>query len=317
MTAIRDEEAEDLAYELRRRVAPILGNAELALEGAFGPVTPEQRDALEEIVGSSEELGAVIAHAFEADDVEEGVDPDSPLPTTDPDSAPPIALSVENGFDGVLAAQLERSGHEVLNGDPAGTPHHAIVDCGVPTRADLEAIRERACQGDTLSLTVVSTIDAESVPAPVLGVSAIVSPTVSAERLREELPEMTGDGTGAVAVLGPVDERLLETLSGMPETSTVEVDPAADGVLETIAASGADVAVLEAGEGTINWDLLAALRDPSNPGRLPVLAVGPPPTGEEWVEVTGHDQFAHRPLSAVELAGEVLTDLSRGETIDG
>ena len=57
MTAIRDEEAEDLAYELRRRVAPILGNAELALEGAFGPVTPEQRDALEEIVGSSEELG--------------------------------------------------------------------------------------------------------------------------------------------------------------------------------------------------------------------------------------------------------------------
>lgn len=71
MTAIRDDEAEDLAYELRRRIAPILGNTELTFDGVFGPVTPQQRDALEEIVASSEELGAVIARAFENDDVEE------------------------------------------------------------------------------------------------------------------------------------------------------------------------------------------------------------------------------------------------------
>lgn len=111
-------------------------------------------------------------------------------------------------------------------------------------------------------------------------------------------------------LLGPVDERLLETLSALPAVSTVEVDPSDGDVLETIAAAGTDVAVLDGG---IDTDLVAALRDPTGPVHIPVLAVGPPPTGGEWTAIAGHDRFANRPLSAVELAGEVLVDLSRGE----
>ncbi|WP_114578298.1 hypothetical protein [Saliphagus sp. LR7] len=315
MTVIRDEETETLAYELRRRIAPILGNAELALDGAFGPVTDEQRDALEEIVGASEELGTVIAHAFEADGVAEVVESDDPLPAA-PDSAPPVALSVDDGFDRLLVEQLERSGYEVLEGEPDG-PHHAVVDCGVPTRADLEALRERAGREEVVGLTVVSTVDADSLPAPALGVSAIVSPTASERRLREVLSDLAGEST--VALLGPVDDRFRETLTGVEEASVIEVDPrsGAAGVLETIAANGADVAVLDTGTEGVDAELVAALRDPAEPAHLPLVAVGPPPTGGEWTAITGHDQFAHRPLSTVELAGEVVSDLSRRGATDG
>lgn len=319
MTAIRDDEVEDLAYELRRRIAPILGNAELTLDGAFGSVTPEQRDALEEVVASSEELGAVISHALESDDVEEVIESDGgPLPSADPEDSPPIAVSVDDEFDAILADQLERSGYNVHENEEPDGPHHAIVDCGVPTREGLEALSKRAQRDDTLSLTVVSTLDIDSLPSPTLGVSAIALPDAPAALLGEELPELVGQDRVEAALVGPIDERFRKTLAGVREVRTLEVDPSAEGTaaaLETIAASDGDLAVFDA--GAVDGQLLSALRDPTNPAHLPLVAVGPTPTGDDWVEIPGHRQFAHRPLSTVELAGEVLVALSRSEaTVD-
>ncbi|ELY93842.1 histidine kinase [Natrialba hulunbeirensis JCM 10989] len=192
-TGARDEFA-TLGYEFRRHLAVVYGNSELLLEEAFGSLSSDQREALEEIVANTGELTALTAHTFETNDIEDAIDRADQLPDStgsdestlaDPDAFDPIVLALQSEtFADLVAEQLELAGHEAVTvevgavGTEAVTdgaddesetlddPHHLVVDCGFPTPETIDWLGE--ITGPTeqrQSVTLVSTVDPVAIEA--------------------------------------------------------------------------------------------------------------------------------------------------------
>lgn len=345
-----DQEAA-LQFELRRRLAVISATTETLLEDSFGPLTSDQRRALETVLTASNELSALLSHDPEpgrdgrALDV--AVDPTAHSPAvSDADRSVSIALVVESPtLSAALIDRLEQSGYDpatpssleaALEGDTGsdGTTdgdvaaeRHLVVDWDALPTPTLECLANRVERLEpATSLVLVSTVDHESLPAPFLGYSGILSPDASPATVVDAL-ELVARDAGAdarIAAVGTIDDPDLDVILPALEGLDRPVDAISlEALPEYVDRETVECLFLSASAvDAIDDALLRALRTP-RPSRptddssaeswadsqvipIPLIAVGPTPTGADWFPVCGVSAFSYRSVTALELAGEIL-----------
>ncbi|ELY53568.1 histidine kinase [Natronococcus amylolyticus DSM 10524] len=321
MNTSEDEQAA-LAYEFRRQLTGIQANAELLLDEAFGPLEPEQRDALEEIVASTGDVTTLAAHAFETEDPETVVPVDGesdadPQPhATDPDALEEITLGLAGTLGEQVAAQLERAGYAVRLVEPTTlleaerAPTSLAIDCGVPTAGVLDSLASLAEASDSLSL--LSTLETDASPAAFLGISGVLAPTATDKALEAALTAVDVAIDPRVGYVGD-EADLPERLAKL---GCEVVTPSAADDLESLALDRVDCLFLEAtAVDRVDPTVLATVRAPSEGAQRPVVVVGTPPSSssEEWVPTVGNRTFARKPPTSVDLAAELARALPAGD----
>ncbi len=339
-----EEERAMIAYEFRRHLAVVLANSELLLEESMGPLTDDQREALEEVVATAGEVTALTAHAFETEDIEAvtQIDEESIEPMTettssldDPEEFDPIVLTLDAGeFTDLVADQIERAGHDVrvvddLHGlaeseagpssveSDRGEDRHVVFDCGFPTKRDLEQISTLTDEtGSAGSVTLASTVEDQAIPSPFVGIAGIVSPAADEATVDELVNEqVVSDSTGVrVGFTGDADGPFAATL----EDASYPVDHyPTTAELEVLEAGEIDVLFVEADMvGEIDDTALTRLRLPTDTIQIPIAIVGPSPTNDQWIPTCGNRLFARKPITAVDFAAEILLTISMGEEHD-
>lgn len=329
------ESEAEFRYELRRRLAVVHAAAELLIADPDGSLTDGQRDSIEDILTASNELSALVAHDPESGDggqpAGEGGESTTPTPAvTGSDRSETVVLVSETyPFVDTLAEQFEQSGFDtrVVSSDreiepfdrdsaAADTDRHVVLDIGVlpdPPIDSLTDVFDRL--EDSESIVIVSTIDDSELPAPFLGISGVLSPQSTLETITDVLEMHHLDPTDsprvAVATMSEGDDLAeqpfvdtLERLGCVVDTVSV-----AD-LLEYVSHHPVDSVFLSTdGFEAIDETALMALRTPIEGQPVPVVVVGPTPRSREWLAVSGCRVFAHRSLTAVELAGEILLEI--------
>ncbi|SDK35632.1 hypothetical protein [Natronorubrum texcoconense] len=315
-------------YELRRRLAVVHATAETMLEDPDGSLTVDQRESVETILAASNELSSLVAHDPET--VEPALEPDAdgdvaaPTPSVDdPDRSASIDLVLESGpFADVLVDQLEQSGYEPTvvssvddvrsSAEGADAARHVVLDWRAfpePSIESLTALFDRLEAGTSIAL--LSVVDDESIPAPVLGVSGLLSPRASTEMVADVLASIHFDPDDEPrVVVATVDDDAAEGRS-MAETLEAvgcAVDTVSVAELRSHAdRDGIDCVFLSAdGVDTIDDATLRSLRTPETSLPVPVVVVGPTPKADDWLPVCGSQRFVRRSVTAHGLAGEIL-----------
>ncbi len=340
------DESAPHAFEFRRQLGVILAKATLLEDESLGPVTPEQRDALEEVVAATLKLTAETADTLEThgdtpqttDDRSQSTDDDLALdqPADDiltpgespatPESATvldSIVLGVgdDEEFVTSLERQFERAGyavHTATDGDDLRTmldrsrPQHLVLDCRFPAGTFHDGL-ERTISGldGETSLTLVSTVEGD-LPGPLQGIAGILASSIEPEPLaallenRFELPIESSNAGTAVAVVGDVGDRFLATLDEL-DNSIDRVTHSSATALDAVDPGDVDFVFLS-GPAIDHADesALAGLRNPTDGEAIPLVAVGSTPTEAEWVPFRGHRTLAQTPLTSTQLAAAVL-----------
>ncbi|WP_247004993.1 hypothetical protein [Halosolutus gelatinilyticus] len=317
------------AFEFRRQLGVIHARAVQLEDESLGPLTPDQRDAVEEIVEATLKLTAETAQSLETGDEgrstpgdEVAVDESTASlePSTPPDSIV-LAIGDDEEFVAALEAQFERAGYVVRGASDdddlraaldRSRPQHLILDCRFPSGRSLEGL-ERTLDDldDDTSVTLVSTVAGDH-PGPLQGIAGVLAATVAPDALERLFENRFGlpinpsasDPT-AIAVVGDVDDRLLETLDELDRRVTR--DTVSTEELDAVEPSDVDCVFLsEAAIDAVEESTLATLRSPIEEEAVPLVAIGPTPTDGEWVPITGRQTFAQTPITAAELAATVL-----------
>ncbi|NGM68058.1 hypothetical protein G6M89_03355 [Natronolimnobius sp. AArcel1] len=344
-----DESAQQ-AFELRRQLGVIHSQATLLEDEALGSITADQRDALEEIIAATLALTGETATAVEpaaggyvTDHDEQALEePPSELISSVEPTEVVLAVGRDNKFVDSLASQFERAGYGVqvaATGEELMAllerpePQHLVLDCRFPSGPFLESIEHAidAADGET-AVTLVSTVvpatdDGAGSPAgtaPLQGLAGILSPTVSVATLealfesRFGLAPDQGDTDTAVAVVGDIDARFLETLESMTDRKQAIEQEAyvSSDTLSMVDPATVDCVFLT-GDSVDRADdaTLAAFRRPIDDEAIPLVAVGelpverptqPDGTESEWLPIRGYRTPRATPLTATELTATVL-----------
>jgi hypothetical protein len=318
----REDERAPLAYEFRRQLTAIQANAELLLDEAFGPLEPEQREAVEEIVASTSDVTTLAAHTFETADPETVIPIDGepnadPQPRpTDPDELGEVTLGLAGTLGEQVAAQLERAGYTVRLAEPTAlleddrTPSSLAIDCGIPTADVLEALASLDEASDSLSL--LSTVETDASPAAFLGISGVLSPSATDEALEAALTAVDAAIDSRVGYVGG-EADLPERLAKLG----CEVErPSAAADLESLPLDRVDCLFLEAtAVDRVDPSAIAAVRAPDDGAQRPIVVVGPPPSTSdaEWAPTVGNRTFARKPPTSVDLAAELARALPEAD----
>lgn len=299
------EDVGDIAFELRRHLNIITMECDSLLEAPSDSLSPEAHDAIERIDEQSTELAALVAR-LETESVANQPIPDIDAvgpqePASDrPGTDAPIHLSVaESSFIKGVATELREHGHAViLRKDDEQPPEEATLVADI-----LETLEPAAPSPDAL----VSVIDGEDDCGPILGASGILSPAGSEETLLRVLdgfhdPE---EPTAPVSLVGTDESNsssLIETLEHTGRNFYrlgSDDDIPADSRAVLLAETSATVGELE------------RLRRRRDSRRLPVLIIGTPPNGGEWMPTIGGRTFVQRPLTESDFVGELLVTLQQ------
>ncbi|OVE85361.1 response regulator [Natronolimnobius baerhuensis] len=170
-----DESAQH-AFELRRHLGVIHSQATLLEDEAFGPITADQRDALEEIIAASLALTGETATTVEpavegyVTDHDAQILEESPSELASPVTPTEIVLALDRDdeFVDLLARQFERAGYTTQSVTEAAElpallerpePQHLVLDCRFPSGPFLESLERtiNATDGET-AVTLVSTV---------------------------------------------------------------------------------------------------------------------------------------------------------------
>ncbi|GEM_PF-2182931 len=282
-----DLQGNDVSYRLRQRLAVIVGEAERLLESDLGPLTDDQRAAIEAIEREGYELAGVVESGLEPAPVED----ESTVAPTDPLLDPTVTAepAVADPVDRILTLSTRPLFTDLLERETVPASVDVVVASDIETAVDaLEAggvdrlVVDAAFDGQRglgVLQRLYDELDVEPVPfglcsvfdgptgLPRIALSGVLSPDASPATLEQALGEAVGqsmpaDGGEGAGGVQPVDAGAL--------TVACLGDGAAEAVgeqLEAVCVSLGDPsnlhtdAVARSLEGTDAPDLIVVDRD--------------------------------------------------------
>lgn len=291
---------ESSAYEFRRRLATILAEGELLLEGERGEITDEQRHAIEAMVAEGHLLTGLVAERLETAGAD-GLNEDDG-PALDDEAPRSVAMATPYAtFGDAVVDELERSGHEsaLVGSTPkdalSSGAEHAVIDLSAidPTVGFEGVARE--------GVSLVSIVAGEDATKPVIGLSGLLARDASDELLASVLGDHLDEGE-SVLVVGESPEP--GALDGIVPVERSSVGSA----VERTHTAGVGCVLL--GRDALaerGWSLLWELRRPD--GRTVPTVILVDDLAEDWVPTVGGRLAPGRPLTAVSLASLLMLDL--------
>ena len=328
-----DESDDLIAYQVRRRLAGIMGRTELLLEGELGPLAAEQQRALEQIERDGYELTATLdaEPAAAASGVAAATDPSTTGAREEPAEGPVDHLLVASNRPPFLEA-LERetapAGAEVtvvttvtdaLAAVETNDVDRLLVDVLFDDRFGLDVVDRLASDADLdVPFGLLSTVHVASEP-PRVGVSAVVSTDVGHEGLGAALEFAAGTsaaetgrtvgllGGDAVSPLRPALERWCSQVVSVDGWFEHDSADSECGPLE-LGSEAIDIVVTDFESfRQLEPADIDALRRRDGVSRPLVLAASTAadPVDREWIPLLGAPQDP-RPVDPVGLIGDAL-----------
>lgn len=291
---------EGTAYEFRRRLATILAEGELLLEGERGELTDDQRRAIEAVVAEGHLMTGLVADRLETAG-DDGLDEDEGI-ALDPEPPRSVAVATPHAtFGGAVVAELERSGHEATL--VGSTPDDALSAGAEHAVIDLSAI-DPAAGFDGLAregVSPVSIVAGEDATKPVIGLSGLLARDAPSEVVERVLDDHLDEGE-SVLVVGEGPEP--GALDGIAPVERADVGSA----VERTHTAGVGCVLL--GRDALaerGWSLLWELRRPD--GRTVPSVILTADCETDWTPTVGGRLAPGRPLTAVSLASLLMLDL--------
>lgn len=307
-------------YGYRRRLSAIIGEAELLTHEVKGPVTAEQKEALETIISESYELTGMLSAGEEQKETLQR------LKQEEGDESDVLILSRNSFFDSLTEGQenLRATNVDVVQTYDAALTNlsqahydrvivDAIVESRIGTKCILDLINEI---GEPLRFGLVSILTSPT-GEPRLGLSGIlsagISPEVLSNALRASVPKSVDMDDAVVGTLGPIGELpdRIETI-GANQLSLAGEDVTKTDLVITDLPTVSDLSKEE----------FARLRGFYQQSSRPVLGVVPesdPFRSVGWAPTIGFDRYVYRPPNSIGIVGEILlcNSMDRPWEIDG
>lgn len=291
---------ESSAYEFRRRLATILAEGELLLEGERGEITDDQRHAIEAIVAEGHLLTGVVADRLETAGAD-GLNEDDGLALDDEAPQSVAVATPHTTFGDAVVDELERSGHEsALVGPTPGDAlssgaEHAVVDLStIDPATGFEGVAREG-------ISLVSIVVGEDATKPVIGLSGLLARDASGEVLATVLDDHLDEGESVLVVGEGPAPGALDGIAPVEETSV-------GSAVERTHTAGVGCVLL--GQDALaerGWSLLWELRRPD--GRAVPTVILLDDLAADWVPTVGGRLAPGRPLTAVSLASLLMLDL--------
>lgn len=269
---------ESTAYEFRRRLATVLAEGELLLEGERGEITDDQRHAIEAMVAEGHLLTGLVADRLETAGAD-GLNEDEE-PVLDPEAPRSIAVATPYAtFGDAVVDELERSGHEA--GLVGSTPEDALGSGAEHAVIDLSAI-DPATGFEGIArpgVSPVSIVAGKDATKPVVGISGLLARDAPAEVVERVLDDHLDEGESVLVVGEGPDPGALDRVAPVEEASVGSaVERTHEGAVGCVLL-GRD-ALAERG-----WSLLWELRRPD--GRTVPTVILLDDLAADWVPTVG------------------------------
>lgn len=305
------DDVSDVTFELRRRLTLITSECDLLLTEPEKKLAPETRQAIERIDDEALEIAALIARlestAISETPLHQVENPEQTLDQELPQDASIRLVLPDVPLIRHLITELESQELCIEHiTDPVETDGVWKDDATTTTiLTPVEALNNPSLtQPAVLSLVTPP----ESVE-PILGVSGILSPNANADVIEDVLDSFYDptQETGPIAVL--TDTAATRSKTGTITTSIKQLgrDVIEVGLDEDV---GANVGCTLVFTQDYTQERVARLREIRDGRRRPVVLLDTPPNGLDWQPTIGGRTFVQRPITAPDLAGELLLILN-------
>lgn len=307
-------------YGYRRRLSAIIGEAELLNHELKGPVTAEQKEALETIIAESYELSGMLSASRKQTETL------TRLKQLEGEEASVLIISKSSFFDSVTEGQenLGSTDMDVVQTFDTALANlnreqydRVIVDAIVDGRIGVECILDLIDEtGEPLRFGLVSIINSPT-GEPRLGLSGVLSSGINEDvlstALQESVPNsinMDGAVVGTLGKMGPLTNRI-------EAIGADQVSLAGEDVTKT------DLVIVDLPTvADLSKEEFARLRGFYQESSRPLLVLAPesqsyPSVG--WVPTIGYDRYVYRPPNSIGIVGEILLShsMDRPWEIDG